>query len=196
MVTALDIVENMCEAGRSEDKEIHVTSWRKFTRLVKNSIYRNCLFDTVNKEDGEVRIADKIKTIKSNDVYVVDMAKLNSDMQAFVFGDIIREIINFQLGDKYIDSKSKEKLPSKIIVFIDELNKHASTESRQGSPILKQIIDIAERGRSLGIILFGAEQFKSSVYPRVTGNCSTFAYGRTNSIELSKKDYRFIPTFL
>ena len=62
----------------------------------------------------------------------------------------------------------------------------------KSSPILRQIIDIAERGRSLGIILFSAEQFKSAIHDRVKGNASTHAYGRTNAIEVSKGDYRFI----
>jgi DNA helicase HerA-like ATPase len=45
----------------------------------------------------------------------------------------------------------------------------------------------------LGIILFSAEQFKSAIHDRVKGNCATHAYGRTNAIEISKADYRFIP---
>ena len=47
--------------------------------------------------------------------------------------------------------------------------------------------------RSEGVILFSAEQFKSAVHDRVKGNCSTHAYGRTNAIEISKPDYRYIP---
>ena len=182
----LEETEAMCEAGGSSSKEISVLSWRKFHRLIKKAVGDNRLFDHVH--DGEVRLADAIENIKANDVYVIDIAKLSSDMQAFVFGNAVRKIIDLQLGDKL------EGAPSKLIIFIDELNKFASTDSRQQSPILKHIIDIAERGRSLGIILFGAEQFKSSVHSRVTGNCSTFAYGRTNAIELSKKDYRYIPS--
>ena len=53
--------------------------------------------------------------------------------------------------------------------------------------------DIAERGRSLGIILFYVEQFRSAIHDRVKGNCATAAYGRTNAIEVSKSDYRYIP---
>ena len=90
--------------------------------------------------------------------------------------------------DKVSDNK-----PSKIVIFMDELNKFASTETPKNSPILRQILDIAERGRSLGVILFGAEQFKSALHSRVSGNSSTFAYGRTNAIELSKGDYKYVP---
>lgn len=53
---------------------------------------------------------------------------------------------------------------------------------------------VGTRGRSLGVVLFGAEQFRSNIHPRVTGNCSTHAYGRTNSIETSTKDYSSLPT--
>ena len=76
-----------------------------------------------------------------------------------------------------------------MIIVIDELNKYSSKEAPKDSPILKQILDITERGRSLGVVLFGAEQFRSAIHERVTGNCATKAYGRTNSVEVSKKDY-------
>ena len=38
--------------------------------------------------------------------------------------------------------------------FYDELNKYASQDTPKSSPILHQVLDIAERGRSLGIVLF------------------------------------------
>jgi DNA helicase HerA-like ATPase len=189
----IEKLEERCEAGNtSGGKEIPVLSWRKFTRMIKKSIKNNSLFSNVSIEKKEVRIADKIADIQKNDVYVIDIAKLNSDMQAFVFGNTIRELNSLQLGEK--DMNDKRQPPAKIIIFIDELNKFASSETPKNSPILKQILDIAERGRSLGIILFGAEQFKSDVHNRVTGNCSTFAYGRTNAIELAKGDYKYIPS--
>jgi DNA helicase HerA-like ATPase len=54
-------------------------------------------------------------------------------------------------------------------------------------------LDITERGRQEGIILFSAEQFRSAIHDRVKGNCGTNVYGRTNAIEVSKPDYRYIP---
>jgi len=89
-------------------------------------------------------------------------------------------------------TQAKSKAP--CIIFVDELNKYTSTDIPKNSPILRQILDITERGRSLGIILFSAEQFKSAIHDRVKGNCSTHAFGRTNAIEISKRDYRFIPS--
>ncbi|WP_026760317.1 ATP-binding protein [Selenomonas ruminantium] len=190
----IEVVEDMGKAGNtSKDKEIPVMSWRKFARMIKKSISHNCLFGTVHEDDSEVRIADKIQKIKANDVYVVDMAKLDSNMQAFVFGNTVREIMDYQLGEKTEVFEDGRKPPSRIVIFIDELNKYASTETPKNSPIIRQILDIAERGRSLGVVLFGAEQFMSAIHTRVTGNCAAFAYGRTNAIEVSKTNYKYIP---
>ena len=102
----------------------------------------------------------------------------------------MRAVYDLKLGQ--IERKESD-IPSKIIIFIDELNKYASKEVPKSSPILKQIRDITERGRSLGIILFGAEQFRSDIDDRVKGNCASYAYGRTNAIEVSKGDYHFVP---
>lgn len=72
--------------------------------------------------------------------------------------------------------------------------KREDRHTPKNSPILRQVLDVAERGRSLGVILFAAEQFRSAIHDRVTGNCSTHAYGRTNSIEVTKGDYKSIPS--
>ena len=109
-----------------------------------------------------------------------------------LFRSAIRAIYDLQLGQYSADDEYVP--PSKIIVFVDELNKYAASDAPKTSPILRQVLDIAERGRSLGVVLFAAEQFKSAIHPRVTGNCSTFAYGRTNAIEIAKNDYKFIPS--
>lgn len=187
----LDEVQKRCKAGVQGDKEITVASWRKFNRIVRKSIYKNGIFGSVHNKN-ETRIPEALKKIKKNEVHVIDIAKLNEDMQGFVFGDAVRTIYDLQLGQ--FNSDMDDYLPpSKIVVFIDELNKYASSDAPKSSPVLRQVIDIAERGRSLGIVLFSAEQFRSVIHPRVTGNCSTHAYGRTNVIEISKNDYKFIP---
>ena len=180
------------EAGSTGDKEIAVQSWRKFERIVKKSIYRNGMFDSIKDGRRETRISDALRHIRKNEVHVIDIAKLNDDMQCFVFGDAIRAIYDLQLGQYSADDEYVP--PSKIVVFVDELNKYAASDAPKTSPILRQVLDIAERGRSLGVVLFAAEQFKSAIHPRVTGNCSTFAYGRTNAIEIAKNDYKFIPS--
>lgn len=187
-----DEIDSYCKAGNSkEDKEITVTSWRKFKRVVSKGLSHPIFSKRVVEEKDEVRIASAVKGIKPNEVKVIDVAKLDQDTQAFVFGDVIRAIYELKLGQ---DDRDEAEIPSKIIIFIDELNKYASNDVPKNSPILRQIIDITERGRSLGIILFSVEQFKSAIHDRVKGNCSTHAYGRSNAIEISKSDYRFVPT--
>lgn len=189
----LEAVKEKCSSETSgKDKEIPVASWRKFYRIINKSITDNKIFARdIREEDGETRIGDALKYIKNNEVHVIDIAKLSEDKQAYVFGDAIRTIYDLQLGQ--YSGEEGVNPPSRIVIFIDELNKYASKETPKNSPILRQVLDVAERGRSLGVVLFAAEQFRSAIHDRVTGNCSTHAYGRTNSIEVTKSDYKSIP---
>ena len=190
----LEAVKEKCSTDTSgKDKEIPVASWRKFYRIINKSITDNKIFARdIRENEGETRISDALKHIKKNEVHVIDIAKLSEDKQAYVFGDAIRTIYDLQLGQ--YSGEEGVNPPSRIIIFIDELNKYASKETPKNSPILKQVLDVAERGRSLGVVLFAAEQFRSAIHERVTGNCSTHAYGRTNSIEVTKSDYKSVPS--
>lgn len=136
----------------------------------------------------EIDLTDKItNNLTKGQVMVIDIARLDDNAQSFVFGSVARAIYDMKLGSERND------IPDKVIMFVDELNKYASNDVPKSSPILKQLLDIAERGRSLGIVLLGVEQFRSAIHDRVKGNCATQAYGRTNAIEVSKPDYRYIP---
>lgn len=190
----LDAVKEKCSSETSgKDKEIPIASWRKFYRIINKSITDNKIFARdIREDEGETRIGDALKYIKKNEVHVIDIAKLSEDKQAYVFGDAIRTIYDLQLG-QYAGEEGVDP-PSRVVIFIDELNKYASKETPKNSPILRQVLDVAERGRSLGVVLFAAEQFRSAIHDRVTGNCSTHAYGRTNSIEITKSDYKSIPS--
>ena len=190
-------VDDLSQKDRKDEKkksnEISVLSWRKFKRIVNKAIRNDDMFaNRVAAEKGECRLTDEIRGIQGNDVYVIDIAKLSEDKQAFVFGDAIRAIYNLKLGE-YDEMLGGQKPPTRIVVFIDELNKYASKDTPKSSAILREILDVTERGRSLGVVLFGAEQFRSNIHPRVTGNCSTHAYGRTNTIETETKDYKSLP---
>ena len=185
-------VDNHCQAGNKKNQnEISVLSWRKFKRVISKAIKNPMFAPRVVKEKNEVQLKKALSKIQANDIHVIDIAKLDETLQSFVFGDIIRAVYNLKLGQ--VSDVDEGKIPNRIVIFIDELNKYAGADLPKGSPILQQIIDITERGRSLGIVLFSAEQFKSAVHDRVKGNCSSHAYGRTNAIEISKKDYNYIP---
>lgn len=188
----MEQVADKAQKGSAGDKgDISVLSWRKFKRVVRKAIQDDMFANAVNFSKYECRLADELKQISNNDVCVIDIAKLPEDKQAFVFGDAVRTIYNLKLGE--YDAETGVAPPSRIIIFIDELNKYASKDVPKTSPILREILDVTERGRSLGVILFAAEQFRSAIHDRVTGNCATHAYGRTNSIETSTRDYGSLP---
>jgi DNA helicase HerA-like ATPase len=135
-------------------------------------------------------LADLITNIKGGHTYVVDMAKLRDEEQTLVFGDLMRTI--YALKAEAVETRTEASpVPEKIIFFVDELNKYAPSGSRE-SPITQQVLDIAERGRSLGVILISAQQFMSAVHDRVTGNSATKILGRTGSAEIMQPDYRFL----
>lgn len=189
----MDQVAEKAQKGSAGDKgDISVLSWRKFKRVVRKAIQDDMFANAVNPSKAECRLADELKQIRKNEVRVIDIAKLPEDKQAFVFGDAVRTIYNLKLGE--YDAESGVEPPSRIVIFIDELNKYASKDVPKTSPILHEILDVTERGRSLGVILFAAEQFRSAIHNRVTGNCATHAYGRTNSIETATKDYGSLPS--
>lgn len=184
-------MQTQSETASKTGKEISVMSWRKFYRLFNKSFQKCRQMFTEKLGSGSVRLRDQIQKIQKNDVMVIDVAKMDEESQGFVFGDVMRAVYNLKLGST---DRPEEEIPDRIIIFIDELNKYASNDVPKSSPILRQILDITERGRSLGVVLFGAEQFVSDIHKRVKGNCATQAYGRTNAIEITKEDFRFVPS--
>lgn len=186
--TLVEKIDNCTKTASTggQKNEIQVASWRKFKRCVSKAINNDIFANTVT--NGEIELPQEIaNALKPGEVMVIDIARLDENSQSFVFGSVARAIYDLKLG------ASRDDIPDKVIIFVDELNKYASSDVPKNSPILKQILDIAERGRSLGIILFSVEQFRSAIHDRVKGNCATSAYGRTNAIEVSKPDYRYIP---
>jgi DNA helicase HerA-like ATPase len=51
------------------------------------------------------------------------------------------------------------------------------------------LLDLAERGRYLGLVLFSAQQFRSQVHRRVVGNSGTALFGRMDADELATPGY-------
>lgn len=113
-------------------------------------------------------------------VYVVDVASLEEDAQDLIFARVV--------------SKLREHLErrdlgvSHVVVFVDELNKYAPGDG-QDTYVRKMLLDISERGRYLGLVLFSAQQFRSQVHRRVVGNSGTALYGRMDMDELATPGY-------
>ncbi|TDA67697.1 MAG: ATP-binding protein [Clostridia bacterium] len=158
---------------------------RNLRRLVKTR--QSGIFMDARAKNQKV-LADEVRKIKGGYTYVVDIAKLYDDEQTLVFGDLLRTV--YELKAEEPEDRS-EPVPEKIIFFVDELNKYAPGGART-SPITEQVLDIAERGRSLGVILISAQQFMSAVHNRVTGNAATKILGRTGAAEVAQPDYRFL----
>jgi hypothetical protein len=166
--------------------DVQPASVGRFRRLLRRVVQTRQSGIFVSQRARNVKsVEEEIARIRGGEVVVVDIAKLTDDEQTLVFGDILRTLYALYAEAEEGD----ENLPEKVIIFVDELNKYAPAREK-ASPILEQVLDIAERGRSLGIVLFGAEQFMSAVHPRVVGNCATRVFGRSGSAELAAEHYR------
>lgn len=185
-----NILEKRCQTGQPQGAAITVQSWRRFKRLlntVLNTTDEGIFQDSLSgsKDKKHVHLSKEISNIRGGESVVVDIANLPEQHKCLVFGDVIRTVYKMK-------TEGSETCPDRIIIFVDELNKYAPSEIKS-SPIIGDLIEITERGRSLGIVLFSAEQFRSAIHSRVKGNCATNVFGRTNSVEVATSDYKFIP---
>ncbi len=185
----IDTVKAYANASATGQKnEILPSSWKKFLRLINKTVDQQGVFQDNFNPDKDKDLTEVINSeFKGGQVMVVDITKLDDNTQSFVFGSVARAVWEMKF------STERNNIPKKVIIFVDELNKYASSDTPKNSPVLHQLLDITERGRSLGIVLFSVEQFRSAIHDRVKGNCATHCYGRTNAIEISKADYKYIP---
>ncbi len=146
---------------------------------------RNRLNGIVSRAHGLVVNDDAVSDLpwgafEDRAVYVVDVANVEPEAQDLVFARVV--------------SKLREGLESgtlgvnHVIVFADELNKYAPSDGPD-TYVRKMLLDISERGRYLGLVLFGAQQFRSQVHRRVVGNCGSAVYGRMDMDELATPGY-------
>lgn len=120
--------------------------------------------------------------VTSRQVTVVDLHNLHERAQRFVVGVVLAS-----------ETERKEQAGPGGLLFtmIDELNKYAPRDG--SSPIKDVLLDIAERGRSLGIVLIGAQQTASEVERRIVSNSSVKVVGRLDPAEASRPEYGFLP---
>jgi uncharacterized protein len=116
-------------------------------------------------------------------VTVVDIHNLNDRAKRFVVGVVLR---------RTFEEKERSGSPDPLtFVVLDELNKYAPRDG--SSPIKEILLDIAERGRSLGIILVGAQQTASEVERRIIANSAVRIVGRLDAAEAQREEYGFLP---
>ena len=129
-------------------------------------------------EDAE---RHRIDTGKAQ-VTVVDIHRLHDRAQRFVVGVVLKR--------EFERKEAQGQARPLMLVVLDELNKYAPREGR--SPIKDVLLDIAERGRSLGVILIGAQQTASEIEPRVVANCALRVAGRLDAAEAQRGEYGFL----
>lgn len=132
---------------------------------------------------GDIADPDKHRIdFDGSQVTVVDLHNLNDRAKRFVVGVVLRRAFERK-------ERSGQARPLQFVV-LDELNKYAPREG--SSPIKEILLDVAERGRSLGIILIGAQQTASEVERRIVSNSAIRVVGRLDAAEASRGEYGFL----
>jgi DNA helicase HerA-like ATPase len=121
-------------------------------------------------------------SLRDTQVSVIDIHNLHDRAKRFVVGVVVKRMFE----DK---ERSGNARPLTFLV-LDELNKYAPREG--WSPIKEVLLDISERGRSLGIILIGAQQTASEVERRIVSNCAIRVVGRLDAAEAERSEYGFL----
>ena len=120
---------------------------------------------------------------EANQVTVVDIHSLHDRAKRFVTGVVIKRLFEHK-------ERMGRREPLAFLV-LDELNRYAPREG--WSPIKEVLLDVAERGRSLGMILIGAEQTASEVERRIIANSAFRVVGRLDTAEAQRSEYGFLP---
>jgi DNA helicase HerA-like ATPase len=128
------------------------------------------------------KLSDYQISWKEKQLTVIDLHTLQSGAKMFVVGSILKKVFTEK-------EKTGTALP-RVFIVVDELNKYAPREG--WSPIKNRLLDIAERGRSLGIILIGAQQTASEVERRIFGNAAIKVAGRLDAAEADHPEYDFL----
>ncbi len=116
-------------------------------------------------------------------VYVIDVSGMDQLGQDLVFTRVV-SMLREHL-------ERRELGVDHVIVFVDELNKYAPSDGPE-TYVKRMLLDISERGRYLGLVLFGAQQFRSQVHRRVVGNAGTQLFGRMDMDELATPGYQVL----
>ena len=147
-----------------------ISSKRDLSRLIRGDLPNNRNHRISTLEGGA-------------QVTVVDLHNLPDRAQRFVVGVTLKT--EFERKEKSGTAKPL------LFVVLDELNKYAPREGT--SPIKEVLLDIAERGRSLGVVLIGAQQTASEVERRIVANSAIRVVGRLDPAEASRPEYGFLP---
>ena len=119
---------------------------------------------------------------RAKQVTVVSLTGLYEVGKGFVVGSVLQ-----QIQQEKEATGSAEPL---CFIVVDELNRYAPREG--WSPIRERLLEIAERGRSSGTILIGAQQTASEVERRIVANPAFRIVGRLDAAEAERAEYGFL----
>lgn len=154
----------------------HIATIRKVRNRLSNISTRCAGLVT---DDGAVSDLP-FGSFQDRTVYVIDVASLEETAQDLIFARVVTKLREHL--------EKRDLGVNHVIVFVDELNKYAPNDG-QDTYVRKMLLDLAERGRYLGLVLFSAQQFRSQVHRRVVGNSGTAMYGRMDADELATPGY-------
>jgi len=173
-----DFMETMGKGGEVW-RTHHVATIRKVRNRLSNISTRSkglVTDDGVSNDLPWGRFQDR-------SVHVIDVAGLDPLAQDLVFARVVSKLReHLERRDLGVDH---------VVVFVDELNKYAPADGPD-TYVRKMLLDLSERGRYLGLVLFSAQQFRSQVQRRVVGNAGTGIYGRMDGDELATPGYATI----
>lgn len=171
-----DLIAAMEGRGTESWRTHHVATIRKVRNRLVNIAMRCKGLVT----DAGARSDLPWGTFEDRAVYVIDVANLEEDAQDLIFARVISQL------REHLERRALGV--SHVVVFVDELNKYAPADGPD-TYVRRMLLDIAERGRYLGLVLFGAQQFRSQVHRRLVGNAGTALYGRMDPDELAAPAY-------
>lgn len=174
------IFDGLEAAGRGDSwRTHHIATIRKVRNRLLN-ISTRCR--GLVTDDGTVSDLP-FGRFEDRSVYVLDVAGMDQLGQDLVFTRVVTRLReHLERGDLGVDH---------VVVFVDELNKYAPADGPD-TYVRKMLLDISERGRYLGLVLFAAQQFRSQVHRRVVGNAGTLVFGRMDMDELAMPGYQVL----
>jgi len=171
-----DVLSAMESKGNEGWRTHHVATIRKVRNRLSNISTRCAGLVT---DEGTVSDLP-FGSFQDRTVYVIDIASLEDAAQDLIFARVVTRLREHL--------EKRDLGVNLVIVFVDELNKYAPNDGQE-TYVRKMLLDLAERGRYLGLVLFSAQQFRSQVHRRVVGNSGTALYGRMDADELATPGY-------
>lgn len=147
-------------------------------------IFEGLVDDNQGFLDGYSDPIDIDKMLTPGRLTVVDIDKCTPKQKRAVVSRVRREIQD-QLDRRVADIDN-------LLMIADELNKFAprSAANEAIRAVKNDIVDMAERGRSIGTALLGIEQYPSKIDRSVTENVATMAFSRLRMTEMGNRLYQ------